>query len=324
MTTRTRLAIVLCTFHREALLAKALDSLSQQPIPQGLEVEILVVDNSDAGTAREIVNQKAAASPVPMRWLAAHPANIAVARNAGVAATSADFIAFLDDDQQAASDWLRAVAENVRNGAIDAWFGAITPQFEAGSALTPMTRTLFSRWTDRPAGDRLVALGPGKTAEVSLSTANSLFRRAAMLIGPGPFDPAFGNGGGEDYDLICRMQQRGSKMTWQPEMQASEFVPASRCDPSYLRGRFYAGGQAFAEAAAKASAAPGLMRWIVRAKALVQAGLLSLKLPAAAWRGGASWLDHSYVWAGVLGKLSFGQIKPIYRASDPRPAEANR
>ena len=68
------------------------------------------------------------------------------------------------------------------------------------------------------------------------------------------FDPAFGKGGGEDYDLFCRLQRRGRRFVWLPEAAAREFVPASRCERAYLRRRFYAGGQAFAAAMARGGA----------------------------------------------------------------------
>ena len=47
------LTIIICTFHREALLARALASISAQHCPRGLNVRALVVDNSDEGSAAE-------------------------------------------------------------------------------------------------------------------------------------------------------------------------------------------------------------------------------------------------------------------------------
>jgi len=320
----TTLAVVICTFRREELLAKALASLTVQTVPEGLCVEVIVVDNSDEGSAAGVVARAAAGSPLPMRRIEAHPANISVARNAGVAATAAEFVAFLDDDQQTDPGWLAAVGTALGRLPHDAYFGAVEPEFEAPQAATPAVWQLFSRRLDAPSGQDLVAMGPLKTRGIALATNNSIFRRSAMLIGPEPFDLSFGNGGGEDYDLICRMQQRGSRLAWLPEARAREFVPAARCEAGYLRRRFYAGGQAFAAAVANASAAPGRTRWLVRLKALVQAGLLTLRLPLVLVRGGAGLADYAYSWAGVLGKLSFGGIHPIYRAADkPAPAASS-
>lgn len=310
------LAVVICTFHREALLRQCLLTLLAQERPAHLAVEILVVDNSDNGSARAVVEVLQSDSPLPLRRIEAHPANISVARNAGVAASDADWIAFLDDDQDPAPDWLNTIGKAIATSPADVVFGRVEARFETPERATPAVQRLFSRHLDAPAGAELFAMGPRKTREIALATNNSAFRRAAMLIGPGPFDPAFGAGGGEDYDLICRMQQRGSRLAWVPDALVRENVPASRCDPSYMRRRAYAGGQAYAAAIAKASANPARTRWLIRLKALVQAGLMLPLFVLRAMQGRAALLDHGYAFAGVMGKIAFGSIHPIYAEID--------
>lgn len=320
------IAIVICTFHREALLAKALDSVNAQRRPAGLRVCVVVSDNSDGETARDVVAAKAAASPFPMRWIAAHPANISVARNSGVAAADARYIAFIDDDQELEPGWLEAVADAIARLPHDIFFGAVEASFEAPALATPLTRQLFSRRLDAPSGAEMFAMGPNKTQGVALATNNAVFRHAAMPDPAAPFDAAFGHGGGEDYDLVCRMQNNGCRFAWLPQARASEFVPAARCEPAYLRRRFYTGAQIFALVVANARTRPRLARWLLRGKAAAQAMLLAAALPAHALRGRIALRDYSYVWAGVLGKMSFGGVHPIYRTMTPdgRPASPTR
>lgn len=322
-TEQSDLAIVICTFHREALLAKALASVCAQQHPEGLRVSVIVVDNSDEGTAAETVAVAARRSPFDLSWIAAHPANISAARNAGVAAAQARYIAFLDDDQEMAAGWLAAVATALAEPRHDVLFGAVVPVFEAPERATPLTRQLFSRQLAAPAGQALFAMGPDKTRGVALATNNSIFRRSVMALGPAPFDIAFGHGGGEDYDLLCRMQQRGCRFGWLPEAQAREFVPAARCAPAYLRRRFFAGGQAFAAAVANASPNPARTRWLLRLRAAAQALVLAARLPLCALGGRMALTDYSYLWAGVLGKLSFSDIYPIYRHAAGQKASSH-
>lgn len=316
MNAARRLTIVICTYHREALLAQALASVARQELPSGLDASVIVVDNSDEGAAAAVVAEAARESPIPMRRLAAHPANIAVARNAGVAAAQGEWIAFLDDDQQAQPGWLVAVAEAIARFPHDVFFGAVEGVFETPEAAGPAARQLFSRALDAEAGREMFAMGSRKTPGVALATNNSVFRRAAMTVDDQVFDPAFGRGGGEDYDLLCRMQRRGARFAWAPAARAREFVPAARCEPAYLRRRFYAGGQAYAAAVAGASARPDAARWLLRAKAVAQAGLLIALAPLRAAQGQAALTEHSYLLAGALGKMSFGEIMPIYRRKD--------
>lgn len=309
------LNLVICTFHREPLLAKTLASLSRQQCPDTLRVRVTVVDNSDEGTAAGVVERFSRESSFDMRWVPAHPANIAVARNAGVKAHVSDYVAFLDDDNEIGLGWLGAVAEAIRAYPYDVYFGAYEARFEIPELATAAARQVFSRRFDFPAGRELFAMGPRQSHDFSLGTNNSIFRRAALPMDPAPFDLAFGHGGGEDYDLLCRMQQDGRRFGWAPGALAYEFVPASRCDPVYLRRRFFVGGQTFAAGVAGSSGRPRATRWWLRFKAVAQAVVLAARLPLAAWRGGEAFLDYSYRFAGVLGKMSFGEVMPIYRRS---------
>jgi succinoglycan biosynthesis protein ExoM len=314
------LAIVICTFKRPELLRLCLRSIAAQSAPDRPQggVNVYVVDNSDEGDARAIVAQEAATAPWPMSWLEAHPPNISVARNAGVRAGREDFVAFVDDDQTLDPGWLAAVFQAIGDDRADAWIGRVVGLFEAPERVTPAILTLFSRELAEKSGFELFAFGPRRRASIALATNNCVFRRAtclddARIDGAGVFDPSFGKGGGEDFDLFCRLQRRGRRFVWLAEATAREFVPASRCDRSYMRRRFYAGGQAFAEAMARGGRNPGMERWIIRARACVQAALLTLGAPAAFWNGADARTDYVFRWAGVLGKLSFGETHPLYQ-----------
>ena len=311
--TPIELSLVICTFHREALLAKTLASICCQQCPSTLSVRVTVVDNSDEGTAAGVVERFNRDSPFNMRWIPAHPANIAVARNAGVKAGVSDYVAFLDDDNEMQPGWLVAVAEAISANSFDVYFGAYEAQFESPERATAAARQVFSRRFDFPAGHELFVMGPHQCRDSTLGTNNSIFRRDTLPMDPAPFDLAFGHGGGEDYDLLCRMQRDGRSFGWLPGAVAHEFVPTSRCDPAYLRRRFFVGGQTFAAGVAGSSARPRARRWWLRFKAVVQAVVLSARLPIEAWRGGDAFLDYSYRFAGVLGKMSFGEVFPIYR-----------
>ncbi len=312
------LAIVICTFKRPDLLRQALRSIAAQEIPSDARgrVKVYVVDNSDEGDTEGVVAAEAAQGPLPIQWLAAHPANISVARNAGVRAGTEDFVAFIDDDQTLDPGWLAAVFRALAQDEADAWLGRVRGQFEAPDLTTPAIRVLFSREIEEKSGLELFAFGPKKLGTMSLATNNAIFRRATALTDEQIFDPSFGKGGGEDYDLFCRLQRRGKRFFWLPEAAVGEFVPKSRCDRAYMRRRAYAGGQAYAAAIARGGAHPGLARWIIRFKALVQAGLLAAHAPACLLQDEARRADYGFRWAGVLGKLSFGEIYPLYQAKN--------
>ncbi len=311
------LTFALCTHRRNALLQRALASLIAAQRPPDLTIEVVVIDNSDGGEAAPVIAAAAeragwGANPFVIRGLAAHPANISVARNAALEASDAPWLAFLDDDQHVAPDWFLEARRAIRETAADALFGAIAPQFAAGAQPTSAAKNLFTRSLDAIEGGALYAYGPHKTVGAALATGNTLFRRATALAQM-RFDPAFGLAGGEDFDLFCRLQRAGRRFAWRPSLRAFEFIPASRCEPSYLRRRFYAGGQVYAAAIAGLSRTPQLARWGLRGRALAQALWLAPGATSAAVRGGQTRDEASYVLAGVLGKLSLGSPHPLYR-----------
>jgi succinoglycan biosynthesis protein ExoM len=310
------LAIIICTYHRPDLLRQTLASLRRQTLPNELRPAVYVVDNSDDGSAATVVAEAASACSFPMHWLEAHPANISVARNAGISASDQPFVAFIDDDEICEPGWLQAVNQALHTTTHDVLFGRVVVDFENPDLPTKAVKQLFSRELDRPDGHALYAFGPDKISSITLATCNSLFRRATTLTDDIPFDDAFGVGGGEDYDLFCRLQRRGRSFGWLPAATVREFVPSARCEGRYLRRRFYAGGQAFAAAIARNSDAMRLTRWSVRLQAVAQGALLLAQLPLAAARGRESLADYGYRWAGVLGKLSFGEIYPLYRRAE--------
>ncbi|KIZ47619.1 MULTISPECIES: glycosyltransferase family 2 protein [Rhodopseudomonas] len=310
------LAVIICTYHRPQLLRQTLDSLSRQTVPQDLRPSVYIVDNSDDGSAADVVAAAAAASALPMRWLAAHPANISVARNVGIGATDEAFVAFIDDDELCESGWFEAVAQALRATRHDVLFGRVIANFENPDLPSGAVRQLFARELDRADGHELYAFGPDKNASISLATCNSIFRRATTLTDDVPFDASFGVGGGEDYELFCRLQRRGRSFGWLPGAIVREYVPAARCEGRYLRRRFYAGGQAYAAAIARNSDNRQRTRWILRLKALAQGLLLLAQAPRAAISGRKGFADYFYRWAGILGKLSFGGIYPLYRRDE--------
>lgn len=308
-----RLSVVICTYERPALLGALLRSLiAQHDAGQG-EVEVVVVDNSDGGTARRVVETLAQNAPLPIRYLSAHPANISVARNAGCRASRGEALAFLDDDQQAEPGWLAAVLDGLARFPHDAFFGPITPHYEDAGAVTPAARTLFTRQGDQPAGHDLFALGRPASQGFVLSTANSVFRRAGALMEAEPFDPYFGQCGGEDLHLLCRLAREGRRFGWLPEARATDFVPRHRCGTAYLVRRHFAGGQVYAATLIRTSARPWRDEAVILAKSLVQVGMLPLTA-LAMLRREAPGRSLAIRAAGIAGKLLWRRLYPLYRA----------
>ncbi|MEH3145245.1 MAG: glycosyltransferase family 2 protein [Methylobacterium frigidaeris] len=316
------LSIVICTFERLPLLANALGAVAALDGLAGAPVEVIVVDNSPRESARAAVQAAGRDFPVPLRYVAARPANIAVARNAGAAAAGGAFVAFLDDDQEVSRGWLGAVLGAARQQPHDILFGAVLPRFAEPSSENEPARAMFSRVCAAPTGTPVLARR--RTHPFVPGTGNSVFRRSTALAAPHPFDPRFGECGGEDLHLFLRLERDGRRFAWLSGAEVVEVVPAQRCTRDYLATRHFAGGQAYAAAMIDTSPAPALSALRIELSGRAQLAALAL---AGLLRPGdeAEETVRTLRIAGARGKLARRSLLPLYRVerrqdAAPEPA----
>lgn len=241
-----QVSIVICTFNRPESLARLIENCIGQASPGGVSFEVIVSDNSPSGYARSIVDRYAGES-VPVRYVSAHPANISIARNKGIAAATADVIAFLDDDFTIETGWLDLIYATLQeNGADCALSSVMAKPEEKPPAWDDQTRQ-FSRAWPMPDGTP-ITLERGDSFPITVGTGGSIWVRQKCFQRPAPFDPAFGESGGEDLDFFIRIQKQGSLIVWCGSAVVFEWVPAHRMRFRYLLLRAFSGGQAFAAA----------------------------------------------------------------------------
>ena len=317
--------IVVCTFERAELLSRAIRSIFDVDGTDRANVRIVIVDNSDTGSARAIVDHITPRRNVSLIYLQAHPPNISIARNVGVAATTADVVAFLDDDQEVEQGWLLAVLDGLSRFPHDVFFGSISPRFEDADSINPAAKAMFTRSIEAEAGSEVMAFGQRRGPRFALATANSIFRRQRTLNELSPFDETFGHSGGEDFHLFCRLQQQGLRFAWLPDARARDFVPKHRCSYDYLARRHFSGGQTFAASVVKASPTPRKTAAWIFAKAIVQAAVLIVSAPVMLATQKRTSKDMAMRLASVRGKLFWRGLYPLYRREHViRPASSSR
>jgi succinoglycan biosynthesis protein ExoM len=267
--------IVICTFNRPQLLRRAIRSCIAQQHPEGIGIEILVVDNSPDANASVLVRQLAETSPVAVRYASEPRPNIAHARNAGIAASTSAYIAFLDDDEEASPHWIAGMVATMERTGADVVFGPVLPRFETGGppAWDPEARQ-FTRDMGLPDG----APAPLMATRSSRGggTGNCLIRRATCIRSAEPFDPAFGETGGEDTDFFLGLAGCGCRFVWCAEAPVREFVPADRTSLDYMARRTFRQNQSYVRLRVKNSRHPTLMTLNLMARGAVQFCLWAL------------------------------------------------
>ena len=117
-----KIDICVCTYRRPSI-AETLRSLDRQALPEGVAAHVIVIDNDETPSARKYVEETAASLSVPVTYIHAPANNISIARNAGLDESTAEWIAFIDDDEVADPDWLASLLQMARLNDLDAVFG---------------------------------------------------------------------------------------------------------------------------------------------------------------------------------------------------------
>lgn len=233
----TDVSIVICTYNRPDLLKKTIRSCVEQEVAPDLIYEIVVVDNSSDGNAQESVELAAAATVIPIRYLNESRPNISHARNCGVANAKGRYVAFIDDDEQASSGWLQALVDACRAHGADMVLGPVDPVFASGSPPSWDPRGIYYR------RDRKLETGGLVTSTVN--TGNLLIDATTCLKDDAPFNPEFGQTGGEDTDYSMRMQSLGKRAIWCAEARVTEYLPQAREQADYIVGRAFRSAQSY-------------------------------------------------------------------------------
>jgi glycosyltransferase involved in cell wall biosynthesis len=189
---------------RAATLAFAVDSVRRQSFS---DWELLVIGQGERGPLQEATERAAQGDP-RIKYLHLDRRGVSSARNAGIAATSGDLIAFLDDDCEAREDWL-AELDACFSPGIDFVGGEVTaprldgkPLFDVCPEVHPDEVTVYPDGSELPPGFAILG-------------ANMAVRRSAALR-VGPFDECLGPGstfaGAEEHDYCFRLRSLGARL----------------------------------------------------------------------------------------------------------------
>lgn len=285
-------AVIVPTLRRPESLGRALRSLFAQTGVADRVAEIVVVDNDPLGSAAALTETLRQFSPWPLIYRHAPTPGVATARNAGLSATAAPLIAFLDDDEAASPGWLAALLKAQEETGADAVFGPITGRAPGAEAwLQSYLERFFGR--DGPERTGLIAEPYG--------CGNSLLLRSTALPGLAPFNVAADQAGGEDDALFAALAARGGRFGWAADARVEEFAPAHRATLKYALARAFAYGQGPSQTAAAARNWPGVVRWmLIGAAQTVVWGAAAAALTVALRPGRAEMYDRA---ARGLGKV---------------------
>lgn len=221
------ISVCVCTYKRPEFLARLLDGLVQQETEGLFTYSIIVADNDYQESGKPLVVARSVASSIRISYCVEPQQNIALARNQAIKNSSGDHVAFIDDDEFPARDWLLALFKTCKKYRADGVLGPVRPYFEK----EPPRWVTQGRFFERPAHETGFRIGwtDGRTG-------NLLFKRGLLGDMMEPFRAEYGSGG-EDRDFFRRMLAGGHVFVWCDEAVVYETVPASRWRRSFMLRR---------------------------------------------------------------------------------------
>jgi glycosyltransferase involved in cell wall biosynthesis len=288
----TQISIIVPAYNARACIGDCLDALIAQ---KGLTEppEILVVDDGSTDGTPEIVEHYASAG---VRLLCQRNAGPGPARNAGIRASSGEFLLFTDADCVPDSHWAAEIVRGFTTREIAMVMGATT------------TSLGFSNiYAKAQQGRDFIDVQPGPTTRYN-SNNLALRREIALAF---PFDLALPRA--EDSDQGWRLLEAGYQTVYWPTARVSHRHP-------YETRSFFRNAWAEGEGSARLHYKHG--QWVPRDLAPFVAAVGALLL-APFW-GGFLWLA-AFCFVLFLGALMFNELyfkhKPLGLAIQVYPVQ---
>jgi GT2 family glycosyltransferase len=250
----------ICTHDRYDTLRDAIGSLRGQSLSHDA-FQILVVDNSsDSVRAHEFAARYREAEN--LRFVHLDRPGLSQARNVAIHQCVTPYLAYIDDDAVAESDWLASIAR---------FFETAPSEVAAvGGPVTPIWEVPRPSWLDDNLLGYVGVIDLGdKEKEVgsaSLIGTNVAYRREA-LVAAGGFRTDLGRRGkllisNEEIELHDRLLAAGQRLVYCPGIRVQHRVAKHRLTQQWMRQRIF--WQAISDLMSKSDAAPTALiprRW---------------------------------------------------------------
>jgi glucosyl-dolichyl phosphate glucuronosyltransferase len=226
--------VAICTWNRAKLLDQTLAEMRRLVIPQGLEWELVVVNNNSTDDTEEVLSRHA--PYLPLCRLVEPKQGLSNARNCAVANAKGDWIVWTDDDVLVTPEWLCSFAGTAQRyphaaaigGPILPWF-PIAPDPVLSEAF-PIFRGGYCNVNYGPEERELRPTEDifGANMAYQKREANGVVfdvRLGPRGKSPGVFD---------DTAYLKAVRANGGVALWSPKMVVRHYVPPERLTMSYL------------------------------------------------------------------------------------------
>jgi glucosyl-dolichyl phosphate glucuronosyltransferase len=241
-----KITTILCTYNHYQSLARALDSLAASVLPEGIEWEVLVVDNNSNDHTRQVAEDFCKRYPGRFRYLFEPCPGKSYALNAGIRHAHGEILAFVDDDVIVQPAWLHALTSHLRDSTWAGAAGRILPRRQFASPIWLSLAgpydmggvlALFDRG-DEPGELDWLPYGTNMAFRKSMFEKYGEFR---VDLGPSP-DPTVPRQN-EDIEFGRRLRAAGERLRYEPSAVVYHDVPERRLRKEYFLAWWFGFGR---------------------------------------------------------------------------------
>lgn len=223
-------SVCIATYKRPALLKKLIQSFYEQKEMDDITLEIIIVDNDDKESAKEIVAEFADQTSITVSYYNQPIPNIALTRNMTLDKSIGKYIAIIDDDETADKYWIRNSIDTIIKYNADVVFGYVIPVFDPDIATWMQQREIYFK-------------PMGKTGDPPLFryTTNCVIRADKLRKFNLRFNPDYGLGSSDTvfFDLLSEYK---FKFVVCREAITYEVVPPNRAKLKFIFNRDFQRG----------------------------------------------------------------------------------
>jgi glycosyltransferase involved in cell wall biosynthesis len=230
-----KLDVVVPTYNRSQLLKRTIASLLQAPIPEGVEVTILIVDNNSKDDTEQMVRDIQSQAARPVVYIKETNQGLSHARNAGIRGGSGDLIGIIDDDEEVHEQWFQVIMREFSDAEVQFIGGPYLPNWAAPAPkwLPPGYHGVIGASPARARADF------GEHFPGMLLGGNAVIRRS-VFDRVGLYPTNLGRSGKgllscEDSDLFNRLLGAGFHGIYVPDLVIYHHIPADRLTRRYHR-----------------------------------------------------------------------------------------
>ena len=206
-----KLSIIIASYNRAESLCKFLQELSHQIVGEGVDWDVVIVDNNSTDGTKDAIAKLVEESPQRYKYLLERRQGKSIALNTGLRAATGEVLVFTDDDCIPDPKWLATIAQEFVSDSSLGVLGGRVELFDKRDR--PVTIRSFPKRTLIESRDQLFLFLIGANMSI----------RCTVLDAVGEFDPFLGPGSRigavmEDLDLLYRAFREKFKIVYSPDV----------------------------------------------------------------------------------------------------------